>query len=392
MAALKDTHLARVKELEEKVGLVSALLRISMEITRFNEGYIGLKRRADRADGILQAKKLEEVFQLYKVALASANASRPEVADLVRAAENIADILVLYSSGKDICDAVNSEKVKKDIEDAEEVVARAALAKDADASKPLVKQLREMIGEARALTERKRFALKCPIVGGGSAERIKGRVKKLFSVRPSVADEATKTYSDTLLAMLIINLKRESGKINTNEFLGKIADTIHGSDECGMTMDILKMLVDETMEQSVKEGCYVFSRSRMSNECLESLEQTFDMGFTDEEKRAVAAVAAPIVYYSNTPEEFREVLGGSGPYFLASADADADASTDSEAEAILEGISDMDHEEVVMTPAERRTMEKGGLPLGAILFMYLVALREKQPEASLEDGSHTVRR
>ena len=75
----------------------------------------------------------------------------------------------------------------------------------------------------------------------------------------------------------------------------------------------------------------------------------------------------PIRYYHRTPEEFRDLLGDS-PYILSGHSEDA--------EPELRGV-DVDglyDEPLRMTADEKNLLTCGGIPLGAIIFMYITAV------------------
>ena len=61
------------------------------------------------------------------------------------------------------------------------------------------------------------------------------------------------------------------------------------------------------------------------------------------------------------PDEFQDLLGDS-PYFLNGNPEDAETT-------VLKGI---DGEDIELTREERSILEKGEIPMGVVLFLYLV--------------------
>jgi hypothetical protein len=93
----------------------------------------------------------------------------------------------------------------------------------------------------------------------------------------------------------------------------------------------------------------------------------YTMVFTDDEKEVLEQTTKPIAYYSHAPTEYEDIMGNSA-YFLTGEKAGKHVR--------IYGIADeYAHTPLYVTPVELRLMKKGGVPLTAILFMYLTALR-----------------
>lgn len=373
LGALKDTH----KKDADKFKNAMMLLEISMAITKFNEEYIGLKSEFEKAKMKAQGRELERMYALYKETVDDLKLIPPvlgvvdPVTRQITLSEEIADILVLYSGGKDICEGANYANVKAQLTG---IKAQIEAMDHAGTAEQRVKILR-IIGVAEKLIERKHAecVAPAPTKGGGSAEkasnsRIENRVKHLFQLSSRPSQETTKLYCDTMLSILIIDVKRrmKSPGFSATNFLNRFRNIVKNTEECENALEVLKRVVDEITQKEIKKDAYVFYPAR-PYPCLESLEQMYSMVFTDDEKEILEQTTRPITYYSHAPTEYEDIMSKSS-YFLTGDKTGKHVR--------IYGIADeYEHAPLYVTPTELRLMKKGGIPLTAILFMYLTALR-----------------
>jgi hypothetical protein len=294
----------------------------------------------------------------------------PETTTLTRISIGISDILVLYSGGKDICEGTTYTDLSGQIagwRNELRPIIDGLYAADVDKAKNII----SIISVAEKLIERKHSECVAPVTKGGgisSNSRIENRVKHLFQLTSRPSQETTKLYCDTMLSILIIDVKRRmtSSEFSATNFLNKFRNIMKNADECENALMVLKHLVDETTQKEIKDEGYVFYPTR-PYPCLESIEQMYSMVFTDDEKEVLEQATRPITYYSHAPNEYADIMGKSA-YFLTGDKTGKHVR--------IYGIADeYDHAPLYVTPTELRLMKKGGVPLTAILFMYLTALR-----------------
>ena len=193
--------------------------------------------------------------------------------------------------------------------------------------------------------------------------------QKLQAIFDIESNSDTKTYCDTVLTLLLIDMKRKMYDFDANKFLKKVGTTLGDTKPCPIVFHILKMILDEGMKQVVNSNAYTFSPQKpldYTENSFQNLEESYAETFDDGEKEVFENMT-PIRYYNRTPEQFHDLLGDS-PYFL-SGHSD-------EAEPELRGI-DVDglyDEPLRMTADEKQLLTCRGIPLGAIIFMYITAV------------------
>jgi hypothetical protein len=90
-------------------------------------------------------------------------------------------------------------------------------------------------------------------------------------------------------------------------------------------------------------------------------------------------LGTPGSFHASAPEEFEEVLG-KGPFCLIGDEGKGKGKK----ETPLHGVSD--EYEVVLEEKERNVLEdNGGIPLGGVIFLYLVCLNELYCDSSDEE-------
>lgn len=206
-----------------------------------------------------------------------------------------------------------------------------------------------------------------PRVGGGGGKPTpQQKLQAIFDIE---SNSDTKTYCDTVLTLLLIDMKRKMYDFDANKFIKKIGTSLGNTKPCPVVFHILKVILDEGMKQVIDSNAYIFSPQKSLNyteDTFQNLEQRYAETFDDSEKEAFENMT-PIRYYHRTPEEFRDLLGDS-PYILSGHSEDA--------EPELRGV-DVDglyDEPLRMTADEKNLLTCGGIPMGAIIFMYITAV------------------
>lgn len=206
-----------------------------------------------------------------------------------------------------------------------------------------------------------------PIVkGGGSKPTPQQKLQAIFDIE---SNSDTKTYCDTVLTLLLIDMKRKMYDFDANKFMKKLGTSLGKTKSCPVVFHILKVILDEGMKQVIDSNAYIFSPQKSLNyteDTFKNLEQRYAESFDDSEKEAFENMT-PIRYYHRTPEQFHDLLGDS-PYILSGHSE--------EAEPELRGV-DVDglyDEPLRMTADEKNLLTCGGIPLGAIIFMYITAV------------------
>ena len=173
-------------------------------------------------------------------------------------------------------------------------------------------------------------------------------------------------FCKTMLAALMLEASKHEG-FDYKEFMRKANTTLEELGQCPLVTKALGYLIDESMNQSVPEEGYTFiplgETSSNSQEFTRALEKAYSTNFTGTEKAALQSLAPPFILHADPPEEFQDVLGRNS-YFL-------NGSTNAENEDVpLYGLGEDD---ILVTPEERKIVEKGGIPTGGILVLYLIA-------------------
>jgi hypothetical protein len=206
-----------------------------------------------------------------------------------------------------------------------------------------------------------------PQKGGKYKSTPEQKVKALFN--PKYDNTETKLYCDSMLTLLLIDLKRQMDEFDVDKFLKKVGTTIGDvKGVCPAVFHILKVLVDKGSEQVIEDDVYIFSPQQhleYADDTMARLEQKFSHIFDEQEKGAFEKIT-PIRFYRRTPQEYRGLLGDCS-YFITGKS--------NEEEPELRGVeTEMYEEPVYMTADEKRLMMKGGIPMGALLALYFTAL------------------
>jgi hypothetical protein len=178
------------------------------------------------------------------------------------------------------------------------------------------------------------------------------------------------TFCESMLTVLMTKAS-ENKSFDLNTFMkkaGKLLDELGRTD---LVLNEINHIIDASLDQIVPDEGYMFSKVLTKNQTFVNvLEEVYERIFSSEEKEILESLAPQITYHSHTPEIYQELLGTS-PYFLSHGTANLDD------EVILQGVEGFD-EPLYMTPDERKEVEHGGIPLGALLFIYLACIKDRE--------------
>ena len=177
----------------------------------------------------------------------------------------------------------------------------------------------------------------------------------------------------------MVKAKTNKSNFNYNEFMEKAKIILDELGQRPLVLDSLRKIIDISLYQKLPESGYMFSP--INSDLLEftkSLETVYNENLSDEEKEVLKSTAESFTLHSQSPKEFQGILG-ENPYFL-------NGFSDSSDDVPLHGLDD---DEIVITPEERNAINKGGIPLGGLLVLYLLAgcLREAKVRVNEQDDS-----
>ena len=174
------------------------------------------------------------------------------------------------------------------------------------------------------------------------------------------------SFAESFLTLLSLEIK--SRKQDPKMFEKKAKDTIKRMGQIPLVKEFIGKLVDDVNFQDSDE--YTFAPFKGN---ITALEEALHANFSESEISVLKGLSVPTVFYSEVPEEYRgtdeyEGILGEGAYSLSGEPGPASA----EAEEIdLKGLD----EDIVLSKEERATLEKGGIPLGALIYLYFVCLK-----------------
>jgi hypothetical protein len=147
------------------------------------------------------------------------------------------------------------------------------------------------------------------------------------------------------------------------DFLEKARDTIREIGQEPFVYELLKTIIQEIphAEKEFPQESYIFSEFPHV-QGLRILEKAFHKHFTKSEISVLKGLSIPQVIYSRKPKEFEYALG-TGAYSLEGSPEEGDVTP-------MYGIE----HDIDLTRDERALIEKGGIPVGALIFLYMVCL------------------
>lgn len=135
--------------------------------------------------------------------------------------------------------------------------------------------------------------------------------------------------------------------------------------QCPLVKEYIGKLIDSIRPTRQETDGYTFAPF---NGDLKPLAPIHDH-FSESELVILKELSLPIIY-NTVPEDFEAVLG-KGAYSLYGEPSPDESLTP------LYGLD----EEIDLTKEERTTLEKGGIPLGSLMFLYFVCLDESKTNA-----------
>jgi hypothetical protein len=170
--------------------------------------------------------------------------------------------------------------------------------------------------------------------------------------------EILTTYCDSILMILLLQMSNKH-----YDFLEKARDTIREIGQEPFVYELLKTIIQEIphAEKEFPQESYIFSEFPHV-QGLRILEKAFHKHFTKSEISVLKGLSIPQVIYSRKPKEFEYALG-TGAYSLEGSPEEGDVTP-------MYGIE----HDIDLTRDERALIEKGGIPVGALIFLYMVCL------------------
>lgn len=358
----KLTHAMSINETLEK------LLKISIQISDLKEAQLKEGDEYHRIEGRFFADRLARQYGILEEMLKKYS-NNAEVTDAMK----LTQILIQYSGRSDI-DKETIEKAMQELLDIQSKYNDKPEQTIANLAEEAIEMLRNKVKSGPDTTLENRTSanrVEGNQVGGKRKPTPEQKVKALFN--PKYDNTETKIYCDTMLSLLLIDLKRQMDDFDVDKFLKKVGTTIGDvKGVCPAVFHVLKLLVDQGSEQDVEDGVYIFSPQQplgYADDTLASLEQKFTVVFDDKEKNAFENIT-PIRFYRRTPQEYRGLLGDC-PYFITGHSK--------EEEAELRGVeTELYEEPVYMTADEKRLIMQGGIPMGALMALYFIALAKEE--------------
>ena len=182
----------------------------------------------------------------------------------------------------------------------------------------------------------------------------------------SKVSKASKASHLCDLMLTSILLKLDGPDFNYQALIDKAGRTLDDIGQCDLILDMLNHLIDEHCLVKKNNG-YTFSSVYMDISQARALVEAFNNNFTDSEKQKFYSISGGVFNYK-VPDEHQTLLG-KHPFFLVGT-----PSSERE-ETTLYGVID---EEITLTMEERSVLEEDSIPIGAILFLYIVCFRENE--------------
>jgi hypothetical protein len=154
---------------------------------------------------------------------------------------------------------------------------------------------------------------------------------------------------------------------------GKALDSI-GQYELVLT--ILQEIIGNT-DTPIQEGYTYVKLNDLKQEKANAFVESYNDVFSKSDSKMFKTLGTAGSFHASAPEEFEEVLG-KGPFCLVLGESKRQEETP------LHGLSD--EYEVILEEKERNVLEdNGGIPLGGVIFLYLVCLNELYCDSSDEE-------
>ena len=165
------------------------------------------------------------------------------------------------------------------------------------------------------------------------------------------------TFCDLFMRLLLTEASTRPA-FNCKEFVRKGFAAIQQAGQRALVCDSLRTILDISIEHGTNEE-FTYTSLEVSAEELEALHNAITTVFTEEERAILDSFAPSMSVHAKPPADFSEILG-TGPYSLSGK---SDSST-------LHGLEEV----IEVEDHEREAIERGGISMGAALFLYLVCV------------------
>jgi hypothetical protein len=172
------------------------------------------------------------------------------------------------------------------------------------------------------------------------------------------SSEGMPSFAESFLTLLTLEVK--SHGLDPEDFVKKAEGTINDMGQLPLVKEFIGQLFDEVKIED--SSGYTFTPFKGD---IAALEEALHANFSESEISVLKDLSAPKVFYSAVPEEYESILG-EGAYSLDGGPGPGYAE-----EVELKGVD----EDIVVTKEERANLESGGIPLGALIFLYFVCLK-----------------
>ena len=167
------------------------------------------------------------------------------------------------------------------------------------------------------------------------------------------------SVSDTVLAAMLLEMSTLHPKVLIDK-AGKVLDDMG---QCELVLELLNEIVDE--QTLIQKGSgYTFSSVYIQPSQAKALVDSFNQRFTKEERDVFSRIGTRGLFSYEVPDEYENILGRH-PYILVGKALEGDTP--------LHGAID---DEIIMTTDERKLLEENSMPLGAVLFLYIICFRD----------------
>ena len=199
---------------------------------------------------------------------------------------------------------------------------------------------------------------------GKELEDVLGK-ETLVAFVPTYTSESTgsqespkNTFCDLFMRLLLTEAAATQPAFNCKEFVRKGFAAIQQAGQRALVCDSLRTILDISIEHGTNEE-FTYTSLEVSAEELEALHNAITTVFTEEERAILDSFAPSMSVHAKPPADFSEILG-TGPYSLSGK---SDSST-------LHGLEEV----IEVEDHEREAIERGGISMGAALFLYLVCV------------------
>jgi TolA-binding protein len=194
---------------------------------------------------------------------------------------------------------------------------------------------------------------------------------------------SVKSLSQGMLLLFLVELRKSNQLKSAKEvqtLVNKAGKALDSIGQYELVLTILQEIIGNIDTHS-EEGYTYVSLGSMKKEKADALIESYNQVFDKRDAQMFKTLGTAGSFHASAPEEFEEVLG-KGPFCLVLGE-DKEGG-EGEEETPLHGVSD--EYEVVLEEKERNVLEdNGGIPLGGVIFLYLVCLNELYCDSSDEE-------